>query len=212
MKKREPEDKQLCITVHNIKCSIIPLDNKANIYLWVLSSLMHTALHNSRDQKANWPKHLPELVYAYNSMRLAITGYSLHYLMFGWWPHLPINFIFPLSWAQKNTSMSTTTLLTYMSNCTKPSRKHKCSPHLRLKDRGSTMIIKLMTFHWNHATWSWLKLTPTKGGERWKTSGRRNHMKWNAGLLKVSLPTPWRTGRPDAHESSNRINFFSSPP
>ena len=33
-KKREPEDEQLCIAVHNIKCSIIPLDNKTNIYLW----------------------------------------------------------------------------------------------------------------------------------------------------------------------------------
>ena len=44
--------------------------------MWMIGKL-------SKDQKADWPKHLPELVHAYNSMRLAITGYSLHYLMFG---------------------------------------------------------------------------------------------------------------------------------
>ena len=37
----------------------------------------------SKDQKADWPKNLPELVHAYNSMILAVMGYSLHYLMFG---------------------------------------------------------------------------------------------------------------------------------
>ena len=43
------------------------------------------------------------------------------------------NFIFPLLWAQKNTSVLNTILLTYVSDCMKPSRKHKCSPYLRLK-------------------------------------------------------------------------------
>ena len=122
----------------------------------------------------------------------------------------PLLFL-PLLWAQKNTSMSITTLLTYVSDCVKPSRKHKCSPHLRLKGRDDTMIIRPMPFHWNQVTWSWQNLIPTKGGEKWKTGGRRNHMKWNAGLLKASLHTSWRTSRPDTHESFIRIDFFSSP-
>ena len=42
MKKREPEDEQLCIAVHTIKCSIItPRHIKIN-------RLDHTGLHNSR--------------------------------------------------------------------------------------------------------------------------------------------------------------------
>ena len=48
-----------------------------------------------KDQKADWPKDLPELVHAYNSMRSVITRYILHYLMFGQWPCLPIHFYFP---------------------------------------------------------------------------------------------------------------------
>ena len=49
----------------------------------------------SKDQKADWPKHLLELVHAYNSMRLAITRYSLHYLMFGCQQALPNEFYLP---------------------------------------------------------------------------------------------------------------------
>ena len=50
----------------------------------------------SRDQNADWPKHLPKLVHAYTSTRSAITRYSLHYLMYRCQPHLPINFYFPM--------------------------------------------------------------------------------------------------------------------
>ena len=35
------------------------------------------------DKKANWPSHLAEIAHAYNATSSAVTGYSLHYLMFG---------------------------------------------------------------------------------------------------------------------------------
>ena len=35
------------------------------------------------DKKTNWPSHLAEIVHAYNATHSAVTGYSLHYLMFG---------------------------------------------------------------------------------------------------------------------------------
>ena len=47
------------------------------------------------DKKANWPSHLAEIAYAYNATRSAVTGYSPHYLMFGQWPRLPVDFAFP---------------------------------------------------------------------------------------------------------------------
>ena len=39
------------------------------------------------DKKAQWEIHLLELLKAYNSTRLVITGYSPHYFMFGRHPH-----------------------------------------------------------------------------------------------------------------------------
>ena len=35
-------------------------------------------------QKKQWPRHLAKLTHAYNSTRSAVTGYSPHFLMFGW--------------------------------------------------------------------------------------------------------------------------------
>ena len=63
---------------------------------WAPQMLMHMIGKLSKDQKAEWPKHLPELVHAYNSMRSAIMGYSPHYLMFGCQPCLPVDFYFPM--------------------------------------------------------------------------------------------------------------------
>ena len=47
------------------------------------------------DKKAQWEQHLPELLQVYKSTRLAVTGYSLHYLMSSRCPHPPVNFYFP---------------------------------------------------------------------------------------------------------------------
>ena len=49
----------------------------------------------SQDEKAKWPKHLPELIQAYNGMRSAITGYSPHYLIFRYCPRFPIDLHLP---------------------------------------------------------------------------------------------------------------------
>ena len=37
----------------------------------------------SKDKKAHWNDPLSEVTQAYNSTRSAVSGYSLHYLMFG---------------------------------------------------------------------------------------------------------------------------------
>ena len=57
-------------------------------------TLFHMIGKLSRDKKAQWEQHLPELLQAYNSTQLVVTGYSLHYLMFGRHPHLPADYYF----------------------------------------------------------------------------------------------------------------------
>ena len=57
----------------------------------------------TKDKKAQWEKHLPEVLQVYNSTRSAVTGYSPHYLMFGRHPQLPIDFYFPTRGAFKHS-------------------------------------------------------------------------------------------------------------
>ena len=38
---------------------------------------------------------MDERAHAYNATCFAVTRYSPHYLMFGRWPRLPVNFVFP---------------------------------------------------------------------------------------------------------------------
>lgn len=43
------------------------------------------------EQKADWKSHVAPLVQAYNATKSDATGYSPHFLMFGWHPRLPID-------------------------------------------------------------------------------------------------------------------------
>ena len=48
------------------------------------------------EYKGQWPGNLSKLTHAYNSTRSTITGYLPHFLIFGQWPRLAINFVFPM--------------------------------------------------------------------------------------------------------------------
>ena len=58
-------------------------------------TIMHMIGKLGEDKKADWPSLLAEIAHTYNATRSAVTGYSPHYLMFGQWPRLPVDFVFP---------------------------------------------------------------------------------------------------------------------
>ena len=47
------------------------------------------------DKKAHWSEHLPEMLSAYNGTRLAVTGYSPYFLLFGRKSRMPVDCLFP---------------------------------------------------------------------------------------------------------------------
>ena len=57
--------------------------------------IMHMIGKLGEDKKANWRSHLAEIVHAYNATQSTVTRYIPHYLMFGHWPTLPVDFVFP---------------------------------------------------------------------------------------------------------------------
>ena len=48
-----------------------------------------------QDKKARWSEHLPEMLAAYNGTRLAVTGYSPYFLLFGRKSRMPVDCLFP---------------------------------------------------------------------------------------------------------------------
>ena len=88
--------------------------------------IMHMIGKLGKDKKANWPSHLAEIVHAYNATQSAVTRYSPHYLMFGWWPRLLVDFVFPTVGSNKAPmrEASARNVDVYISFCERPIEEH----------------------------------------------------------------------------------------
>ena len=92
----------------------------------------------SQDEKANWPKHLPELIQAYNGTRSTITGYSPHYLLFGYSPWFPIDLHFPT--VQKRHVVCIDDFVASSNNVSlKHSMRHTDKMYLKLINKNDIM-------------------------------------------------------------------------
>ena len=94
-------------------------------------------VHN---KKAQWEEHLPELLQAYNSTWSVVTGYSLHYLMFGRCPHLSVDYYFPMV----STFECSHRVPAYMMEVRRCFKEAYAEAHLqriaRLKNKNGTTI------------------------------------------------------------------------
>ena len=55
------------------------------------------------EKRAKWPLHLGPILIAYNATRSLITGYLPYLLMFGCWPRLPVDLLFPTARQDENS-------------------------------------------------------------------------------------------------------------
>ena len=105
----------------------------------------------SQDEKANWPKHLPELIQAYNGMRSAITGYSPHYLLFGYHPRFLIDLHFPT--IQKRHIVHVNDFVLCFKNVSlKCSMRHTGKKYLKLINKNDIMTSALVLWCQNQET------------------------------------------------------------
>ena len=133
--------RELCVLMGKWKVRTSTYHAKPNGEVeWAHQTLMCMIGKLSKDWDVDWPKHLPELVHAYNFTRLAVTRYNLHYLVLGHWPCLPINFYFLLVRGATKHHVLTTALPRYMNGCREPLKRFRCSPCQSLKDRRGIMI------------------------------------------------------------------------
>ena len=86
---------EMCKILGVKKLQTMPYHPQTNGLVDRLHQMIMQMMGKLGEEKANWPSHLAEIAHAYNATHSAVTGYSLHYLMFGWMPRLLVNFYFP---------------------------------------------------------------------------------------------------------------------
>ena len=104
----------------------------------------------ARNKKTQWEQHLLELLQAYNSTWSAMTGYSLHYLMFGRHPCLPVDYYFQMVSAFKHSLH----VSAYMTEVRRQFKEAYAEAHLQMNCKA-----KKQKWYYDRAT-STVQLVP----------------------------------------------------
>ena len=132
--------KELCSKFGIQKCCTISYHAQCNGQVERFHQTLFCMLGKlTKDKKAQWEKHLPEVLQAYNSTLSAVTGYSSHYLMLSRHPQLLIDFYFP-TWGAFEHSVSLSMLMRLDATSKRPILKHTSKPTLRLTGKSEIMI------------------------------------------------------------------------
>ena len=155
--------------------------------------------------------------HAYNATWSAVTGYSPHYLMFGQWPRLLVNFVFPTIGSSEGPHERDLFQESgYLhSICERPNEEHPEGGAGPI-DRRSTCQQKryydqkVGTVNLKPGNLVLVKVDTWKGKK--KIKDRWDEETWEVSRQIVQLmcpPTKWWTST-DGHESSTKTDFFSS--
>ena len=97
---------EMCKILGMKKLWTMPYDTQTNGLVERLHQmLMHMIGKLGEDKRASWPSPLAEIMQACNATHSAVTGYSLHYLMFRQRPRLPADFYFPTEAPMREASI-----------------------------------------------------------------------------------------------------------
>ena len=169
------------------------------------------------DKKAYWPSHLAEIVHAYNATQSAVARYSPHYLMFGWWPRHPVNFVLPHHWQQwgPHREASTRSVNVYVASV-----RDQLRSALQEVQAQSTMEAcwqkwyydrKIGTMNLKPGNLVLVKADAWKGKrkikDRWDEETWEGHNK----LLLMCPPMKWQTNT-DGHKSSTEMALVYGQP
>ena len=165
------------------------------------------------DKKADWPSHLAEIAHAYNATQSTVTGYSPHYLMFGWQPRLLVDFIFPTIGSNEapTREASARSVDVYVASV-----RDRLRSTLQEAQAQSTAEACWQKWYYDRKIGT-VNLKPgdlvlVKAGRergRSRIGGKKRLGSWCAKLQLMSPPTKWQTNM-DGHESSTETGFFSS--
>ena len=86
---------ELCAAFSIQKCQTTTYHNQCNGQVEHFHQMLfHIIGKLECNKKAQWEQYLPELLQAYNSTWSVMTSFLPHYLMFGRYPHLPVDYYF----------------------------------------------------------------------------------------------------------------------
>ena len=177
--------------------------------------IMHMIGKLGEDKKANWTSHLAEIVHTYNTTQSTVTGYSPHYFMFGWWPRLPVDFIFPTVGSNEAPTREASTKSVDVYVASVRDRLRSTLWEVQAQSTAEThqqkwyYDRKIGTVNLKPGNLVQWRQMPGRERGRSRIGGKKRLRRWCIKSWMTSPLMKWWSNT-DGHESSTKTDFFLS--